>query len=114
MELNIQLIISLKVKLHIYLFLYLLLPISSSHVITRHIEFLFQRSIPQVCSGTYFVYSHIMLFSTASILATAVALASAVNGNEVFLLAGDSTTHEPAGKFLFFLEVRIKWEHVMI
>jgi hypothetical protein len=55
-----------------------------------------------------------MLFSTASILATAVALASAVNGNEVFLLAGDSTTHEPAGKFLFFLEVRIKWEHVMI
>jgi hypothetical protein len=49
---------------------------------------------------------YIMLFSTTGVLAFATALASSVNGKPIFLLAGDSTTHDPAGKMLCSSETR--------
>ncbi|KFX98817.1 hypothetical protein O988_04184 [Pseudogymnoascus sp. VKM F-3808] len=49
-----------------------------------------------------------MLFTPASVLATALALASCIQGKPIFLLAGDSTTHEPAGWGDGFLNYTLK------
>jgi len=49
-----------------------------------------------------------MLFTTAGVLATVLAVASSVSGKLVFLLAGDSTTHEPDGWGDGFLNYTLK------